>query len=148
LFFALQNSLIGQLISGFEKMEHSQAVETSASGKAKFPDGPWAKMIHSVFRGDYFWDDMLPPRQRPVPLDIFPAADITIDPQEIYRTDRVNILHLCRLLYDPSFIDLSDSSTQSRKSYTVSRWTLLQVFLSAAFEEVYKNPYLLHAWLP
>jgi hypothetical protein len=145
---AYESSLIGQLMAGIERQEHShnshtnaESNPTSSNGLSNTQkgrsDGPWENILHSICRGGFFWDDCLPPKYRPVSLEIKAShASQTYDSVDVKNLSdikTIRVLQLCSILCDPAFSEKTGDPYGDSGS---TRWSTLHTFLSAATEEV------------
>lgn len=143
LLAGYQSSFLGQLIQSFEcsnqrQMQGIIASISATSDSLKRTDGPWDAILRSVCRGGSFWEDVIPPKNRPVPLHIYSYHTQELDnPDTNSMKRRLNrVLSLSHQANIAMMIADEDTTSTVLPASVISQWTLLQVFVLDAMKDI------------
>lgn len=138
-----QSSFIGQLMQSLECSNQKQQLQSMISSNfppdsMKRSDGPWDSILRSACRGGMFWEDVIPPKNRPVPLHIYCST------KEIEQTEGLNpqkrLMRVLSLSHQANLAVMiaedNDSNTTLLPSTAISQWTLLQTFTLDAIKDI------------
>jgi hypothetical protein len=142
LLAGYQCSLLGQLMQSFECSDQYQIQTSASSGTnatgsddaARRPgDGTWDTILRSVCRGGIFWEDAIPPKLRPVCLNVKFKMQTSRKNASTCGSRLMRLLAICNSsLSMEGEADLSDAEVATG----LSQWSILQAYVGEALEEV------------
>jgi hypothetical protein len=108
---------------------------------SKRGDGPWDSILRGVCRGGMFWEDVIPPKNRPVPLHITSSLSQGAEQSPETSSLKRRLLRVLSLsaqanLTASMIADHDVSGSTLLPSTVISQWTLLQTFLLDAIQDV------------
>lgn len=115
-----------------------QMASLASLDSLKRSDGAWDSILRSVCRGGFFWEDIIPPKNRPVPLHICSSHSQDFESsEEVHLQRRINrILNLSHQANIAVMIADEETSSTIFPVSVISQWTLFQVFASDAMKDV------------
>lgn len=116
-------------------------VNTSESIKKN--DSPWDSILRGVFRAGMFWEDVIPPKNRPIPLNIRLFNDnsnnrnnnTTLKSEEFKEKSKlIRVLEIANNMISDSI--QVEENTGLVPISIISQWTILQLFIEQAIDEI------------
>lgn len=117
----------------------------STPDSIKRSDGPWDSILRSVCRGGMFWEDIIPPKNRPVPLHIHHHSSSSSGKGDLVQIEGLNpqkrLMRVLSLSHQANLAVMiaedHDTNTTSLLPLTaISQWTLLQTFILDAIKDI------------
>lgn len=136
-----QCSLLGQLMQSFECSDQYQIQVAALPGGSAVGgddvrrpgDGTWETVLRSVCRGGIFWEDSLPPKNRPVCLNVKFKLQTSKKNVATCGSRLMKLLILC----NSNMARESESDPGDAEAPTdLSQWSILQTYVGEALEEV------------
>ena len=100
-------------------------------------DGPWDSILRGVFRAGMFWEDVIPPRNRPIPINISLSQEINSNSTTEEFHSKSKLMKVLTIAHN-----MNNESTQVEENSglvptsIISQWTLFQLFIEETIEEI------------